>query len=153
MYRPTARLVALMLIAAAATTGCGPVEVSPLGDSSPINGSATPSPTATPPGTTVTEAPPPATSAAVSRSGTCVSSMFTLDGADSADSPRSLCFTAGGVLRIENVYPDDVSADPADRVSCAWEAGIAMCRFLRAGNATVRIGGHSPSRSIAVVVV
>jgi hypothetical protein len=46
-----------------------------------------------------------------------------------------------------------VSADPSDRVSCEWEAGIATCRFLRAGNVTVRIAGQSPNRSIAVVVV
>jgi hypothetical protein len=82
-----------------------------------------------------------------------VGSTFTIDGADSADSPRSLCFTTGGVLRIENVYPGDVSADSTDRADCRWEAGISTCRFLRAGNVTVRIAGRSPGRSIMVVVV
>ena len=153
MYHRTARRLVLILVAAAATAGCGPVEVSPLGGTSSTNGSATTSPAASPASTTTTEPGPAATSVAPSASSSCVGSTFILDGADSADSPRSLCFTAGGALRIENVYPGDVSADPSDRVSCEWEAGIATCRFLRAGNVTVRIAGQSPNRSIAVVVV
>jgi hypothetical protein len=156
MHHRTARRLALILIAAAATTACGPVEVSPLAgasnsDASPMTSTiASPSTSAS----TTTAAPDPApTSAAPSRSGSCVGSTFIIDGADSADSPRSLCFTTGGVLRIENVYPGDVSADPSDRAACQWEAGIATCRFLRAGDVTVRISGQSPNRSIAVVVV
>src|SRR5262245_19733554 len=163
MHHRTARRLALILVTAAATTACGPVEVSPIAGTSTVTASPTTvdaSPTTstiasspTPARTTAAPPEPAATSAAPSHSGTCVGSTFIIDGADSADSPRSVCFTAGGVLRIENVYPGDVSADPSDRVSCQWEAGIAQCRFLRAGTVTVRISGQSPNRSIAIVVV
>src|SRR5262245_29630505 len=161
MHHRTARRLALILVAAAATTACGPVEVSPLGGASSASLTTVDAcpPTSTtacssrPASTTSAPPPPAATSAAPSHSGTCVGSTFIIDGADSADSPRSLCFTPGGVLRIENVYPGDVSADPSDLVSCQWEAGIATCRFLRVGNVTVRISGQSPNRSIAVVIV
>ena len=153
MYKTTARRLALILVAAAATTACGPVEVSPLGGTPTTNGSPTTSTTSTTASPTAAGTTPPTTSAAPSPSGTCVGSTFIIDGADSADSPRSLCFTTGGVLRIENVFPGDVSADPSDRVGCSWEAGIATCRFLRAGSVTVRIAGQSPNRSITVVVV
>jgi hypothetical protein len=162
MYYQTARRLVLILAAAAAMTACGPTEVSPLAGYTTTDTSATPSPaSSTAPDSTpaptsstpATDSTPAPRSATPSQANTCVGSMFSIDGADSADSPKSLCFTAGGVLRIENVYPGDVSAGPSDKVTCEWEAGIATCRFLRAGNVTVRIAGRSPTRSIEVVVV
>jgi hypothetical protein len=164
MYHQTARRLVLILVAAAATTACAPTEVSPLTGYTTTDTSATPSPASStapdstptissPARSTAPDSTPAATSATPSQSNTCVGSTFSIDGADSADSPKSLCFTAGGVLRIENVHPGDVSADPSDRVTCQWEAGIATCRFLRAGNVTVRIAGQSPARSIEVVIV
>lgn len=149
MHHQTARRLVLILVAAAATTACGPTEVSPLPGYATTASSATPSPASS----TAPDSTPATTSAAPSPANACVGSTFSIDGADSADSPKSLCFTAGGVLRIENVYPGDVSASPSDKVTCEWEAGIATCRFLRAGNVTVRIAGRSPTRSIEVVVV
>jgi len=60
---------------------------------------------------------------------------------------------AGGVLRVHNVGPDEVSAEPPDKVSTVYEAGVVDCRMLRPGSVTVTITRTGSTATIEVVVV
>jgi hypothetical protein len=148
--------VAVLALAGTTTAACGPAPVSPLpGQAATASGPSVSAPTDAPSPSTNTgtlaqqgnsssSSPPPA----------CIgATTFEIDGADSADIPRSLCFEAGGVLRVSNVDPPAVSGTPAGRVSCVWEAGISNCRFLTKGNATVTVVIDGHPKSITVVVV
>ncbi|MFI6128863.1 hypothetical protein [Micromonospora sp. NPDC051141] len=66
---------------------------------------------------------------------------------------RSLCFAAGGVLRIQGIGPGQVTVDREDLVSRSYEAGVVDIRFVRAGTVVVTIPQHDRTYPITVVVV
>jgi hypothetical protein len=65
----------------------------------------------------------------------------------------SLCFRAGGVLRLRGIGPGLVTATPADLVAQSYEAGVVDLRFLRPGTVTVRIPQEDRDHTIEVVVI
>lgn len=66
---------------------------------------------------------------------------------------KSLCFAAGGVLRIRGIGPGLVTVDRADLVSRSYEAGVVDIRFVRAGTVVVTIPQDGRTYPITVVVV
>ncbi|MEU5788771.1 hypothetical protein ABZ754_13710 [Micromonospora purpureochromogenes] len=66
---------------------------------------------------------------------------------------KSLCLTAGGVLRIQGIGPGEVTVDREDLVSRSYEAGVQDIRFLRAGTVGVTIPQGGEAHTVAVVVV
>ncbi|GGL14461.1 hypothetical protein [Mangrovihabitans endophyticus] len=146
--------------AASTPQGSGPAASQALGSAPP-----TPAPQATrpqrtvpPPATTrpqgtATSAATPATSSATQTTPACLGPVvYEIDGADSADRPRSLCLTVGGKLRIRNIGPDEVSTSQSDVAVCTWEAGIDDCQMVHAGTVAVTITKPS-SHTIEVVAV
>jgi hypothetical protein len=76
----------------------------------------------------------------------------TLDASEGGPPWGALCLKVGAVLRVENLGPGELSASPANPVSCWYEAGVHECRFVRPG--TVRFTMTGPqSHSLTVVVV
>ncbi len=65
---------------------------------------------------------------------------------------KSLCLAVGGVLRVEGTGPGMVSADPQEKVSQFYEAGIEECRFLSPGTIRVTIVTDQQTFTINVVV-
>ncbi|MFJ5668872.1 hypothetical protein ACIQAR_24565 [Micromonospora chalcea] len=66
---------------------------------------------------------------------------------------KSLCFAAGGVLRIQGIGPGEVTVDREDLVSRNYEAGVVDIRFVRAGTVVVTIPQDGQAYPITVVVV
>ncbi|MGC4893585.1 hypothetical protein [Micromonospora sp. DT31] len=66
---------------------------------------------------------------------------------------RSLCFAAGGVLRIQGIGPGEVTVDREDLVSRTYEAGVVDIRFVRTGTVVVTIPQDGRAYPITVVVV
>lgn len=170
--RPPARravLAALVLAVPAFGAGCGESPVSPLPPRWPTPGVGSPvAPTAShgPPSAPKTSGRPagPAPGVGVTPTATRTSGpppspaclgrvIHTIDGNDNAGLPEALCVTVGAVLRIRDVGPEVVSAQPAEKVAQDWEAGIANCRFLGSGTVTVMLDQSEWSHRITVLVV
>ncbi|AXO37599.1 hypothetical protein [Micromonospora sp. B006] len=66
---------------------------------------------------------------------------------------KSLCFAAGGVLRIQGIGPGEVTVDREDLVSRNYEAGVVDIRFVRTGTVVVTIPQDGRAYPITVVVV
>ncbi|MET7471226.1 hypothetical protein ABZU22_13615 [Micromonospora sp. NPDC005222] len=66
---------------------------------------------------------------------------------------RSLCFAAGGILRIQGIGPGEVTVDREDLVSQSYEAGVVDIRFVRVGTVVVTIPQDGRAYLITVVVV
>jgi hypothetical protein len=149
---------ALTLTALASVAACGAEPVSPLpieqlGSSAPATSPA-PTPTTHVPRPRVT-APSPSGSASpdVIRSPACLGAVvYTLVAETELALVRSICLAVGGILRVEGTGPGTVSADPADKVSQFYEAGIVEVRFLSPGTITVSIDRDEQTYTIAVVV-
>jgi len=69
------------------------------------------------------------------------------------DLVTSMCFSAGGVLRLQGIGPGLVTAEPADLVAQSYEAGVEDLRFLRPGTVTVRVPQNDRIHTIEVVVI
>ncbi|MEV4622456.1 hypothetical protein AB0J74_27560 [Asanoa sp. NPDC049573] len=65
---------------------------------------------------------------------------------------KSLCFTAGGILRLQGIGPGLVTVDPDELVSSAYEAGVVDIVFLRPGTVEVTIA-HADRIDILTVVM
>jgi hypothetical protein len=65
----------------------------------------------------------------------------------------SMCFHAGGVLRLQGIGPGLVTATPAHLRSQSYEGGVVDLRFLRPGTLTVTIPQDSKTYTITVVVI
>ena len=65
----------------------------------------------------------------------------------------SMCFHAGGVLRLQGIGPGLVTATPESLVAQNYEAGVVDLRFLRPGTVTVTIPQDERTDTITVVVV
>ncbi|MEU8069771.1 MULTISPECIES: hypothetical protein [unclassified Micromonospora] len=66
---------------------------------------------------------------------------------------RSLCFAAGGILRIRGIGPGEVTVDREDLASQSYEAGVVDIRFVRTGTVVVTIPQDGRAYPITVVVV
>jgi hypothetical protein len=69
------------------------------------------------------------------------------------DLHKSMCFTAGGVLRLQGIGPGLVQSSPDTVVSQSYEGGVVDLRFLRPGTATVTIPQEDRTHTIEVVVI
>ena len=158
--------VAGLAVMAVAATACGPQPVAPLSGrqpASPTPSVATPRPSPSPtaaakpparppaPPPVVRPAPPASVSPSPGLSPACLGAVVYPVDATGAVLPPSVCLAVGGVLRVQNVEAGAVSAEPADKVSLQYEAGVVDCRLLSPGTVTVTIAGE-PSRSIMVVI-
>jgi hypothetical protein len=79
--------------------------------------------------------------------------IYPVDGSDPALLPRALCFEVAGILRVQNVGPGLLTAEPDERVARNYAAGVHDVRFLTAGTATVTIIREDGSQQITVLVV
>jgi len=66
---------------------------------------------------------------------------------------KSMCFRAGGVLRLQGIGPGLVKAEPASLVSSNYEGGVVDLRFVRPGTVTVTIPQDEQVYTITVVVI
>ena len=64
----------------------------------------------------------------------------------------SICLATGGVLRVAGTGPETASADPADKVSQSYEAGVEAFRFLSPGAVTITVERDGQTYPISVVV-
>jgi hypothetical protein len=88
-----------------------------------------------------------------SESSTCLGAvMYTVDAADTGPPWPAPCLGVGGVVRLENVGPGELSEDPVDAVSCFYAAGVHECRLLRAGTVQLTVTRDEQTRSLTVVV-
>jgi hypothetical protein len=149
---------ALTLTVLAPVAACGaepvsPLPIEPLGTSAPATSPATsPTPYVPSPSATV-RGPTGAASPDVFRSPACLGSVvYTLVAESELALVKSICLAVGGILRVEGTGPGTVSADPADKVSQFYEAGIVEVRFLSPGTITVTIDRDQQTFTIAVVV-
>ena len=87
------------------------------------------------PTTRATTAPPS------SRPSTCFGAVrYDLDLQNTVlDLVPSMCFRAGGVLRLQGIGPGLVTAAPAGLTSQTYAAGVVDLRFLRPGTVTVTV--------------
>lgn len=78
---------------------------------------------------------------------------YDLDVSDGAfELEKSMCFAVGGVLRVQNVGPEALSAEPADLVSRSYAGGTVDVRFVRPGTVAITIVGEDSSHTITVVI-
>jgi hypothetical protein len=75
--------------------------------------------------------------------------VHTVDAAAPGTLPRA-CVAVGGVVRLVNLGPGALTAQPAAAVDCFYAAGTHQCRLLRSG--TVRLILAPGSRQLTVVV-
>ncbi|WP_216592532.1 hypothetical protein [Verrucosispora sioxanthis] len=66
--------------------------------------------------------------------------------------PSSLCFATGGVLRLRDIGPGEVTVDREDLVDSNYEAGVVDLRFLRTGTVDVFIPREAGTHVLTVVV-
>ena len=154
-----------------AVSGCGADPVSPLPIDVPIAASSAPAispssvatssavpeqPTATsrkPTGSRATTKATPRKTSASPRPQSCQGAVrYDIELANSEQLPRSLCFSAGAVLRLIGIGPGEVTVDDTSLASQHYEAGIVEIRLLRAGTLTVTVPRNSEPETITVVI-
>lgn len=181
--RRLAAVVAAALMTAPVTACAGeplaplPVQAAPTtpATATPATGAATPSAAASRPPVTTTPKPPPsirrtarATTATTvrpttrattappsSRPSTCFGAVrYDLDLQNTVlDLLPSMCFRAGGVLRLQGIGPGLVTAAPAGLTSQTYAGGVVDLRFLRPGTVTVTVPQDDGPHIITVVVI
>jgi len=141
-FRRRGGALAGLAVVAGVAAACGPAPVSPL----PGQSARTP--------VTAPAAPPTSTAPTPGDSPACLGRVVhPVDASGSGPIPDALCLAAGAVLRLQNVGPGTVSADPPGKVSLRYEAGVIDCRLLAPGTVTVRIAGDGQTYVITVLVV
>jgi hypothetical protein len=172
--RRVAATAALALMAAASLAACGADSVSPLPveaaeTATSVAASPSPSPTPTPSASVASASPrsspttrPRPTKTKVKTTRATPKATSTCYGAVRHDIDlqntelaliRSMCFHAGGVLRLKGIGPGLVTATPESLVDPNYEGGVVDLRFLRAGTVTVKIPQEEQTYTITVVVV
>jgi len=168
MHRPSPRRLivsaALTLTVLAPVAACNAEPVSPLPAEGPRTSTPIPAPTplVSPSASATTlvtsrraipRHPPTAPSPAAPSTPACLGAVVhTLTADTELALVPSLCFAVGGVLRVEGTGPGTVSADPQEKVSQFYEAGVVECRFLSPGTVTVSIERDGQTHTIPVVV-
>ena len=88
-------------------------------------------------------------SAATKAAPTCEGPVVhTVDAAQPGSLP-SLCVAVGGVVRLINIGPGSVTAQPSTAADCLYAAGTYQCRLLRTGQVVLIL---APNRTLAVQV-
>jgi hypothetical protein len=64
-----------------------------------------------------------------------------------------MCFTAGGILRLQGIGPGLVTVDPESLASSSYEAGVVEIVFVRPGTVEVTIPHDDRVDTITVVVI
>jgi hypothetical protein len=157
-------VLAVLALAASGVAACSAKPVSPLpgeAPSAPPAASATTSAPASPaprPSNSRKSPAPTHTSARPSRTHTlppaCLGAvLYTVDATGTDPLPRSLCLKVGAVLRVQHVVGNTLSAEPADKVSQAYEAGVVDVRFLEPATVRVTFPEHGTQFTITVVAV
>ena len=177
-FRRTAVAGAFALLAAAPLAACGndaltPLPVQSAGPASATTTGTTPAPAPSPSAASTTAATTPPTSARPGTSPPRTPKAHTTTrkpprpttacyGAVRHDLDlrntelaliKSMCFRAGGVLRLQGIGPGLVTADPQSLVSQNYEAGVVDLRFLRPGTVVVSIPQEEQTYKITVVVI
>ena len=62
------------------------------------------------------------------------------------------CIAVGGIVRIENLGPGELTATPTGWVDCFYAAGVHSCRLIHAGNVRFSWSSGSVQRQLAVRV-
>lgn len=75
--------------------------------------------------------------------------VHTVDVAQPGALPR-LCVARGGVVRLVNIGPGSVVAQPSAAVDCFYAAGTYQCRLIRAGTVVLTLAPGA--RQLTVVV-
>lgn len=134
------------IAAATAVAACGP-ETVPL----PVDRSGTPVPNTVSPDTEAM--PDPFASSKAANPPDCMGAVIhRVNASDAPSFKRSVCIAVGGVVRVENLGPGNLSIDPADRVSCWYEAAITECRLIRTGTVTFKTIGTPKVGPLTVTV-
>ncbi|HZM82400.1 MAG TPA: hypothetical protein VFC19_42310 [Candidatus Limnocylindrales bacterium] len=63
-----------------------------------------------------------------------------------------VCIAVGGVVRVENLGPWNLSIDPSGLVSCWYEAAVRECRLIRTGTVTFKTKGVPNAGTFTVVI-
>lgn len=98
-----------------------------------------------------TRTPPPSSSAPATCYG-AVRHTIDLQNTELA-AQRSMCFQAGGELRLQGIGPGLVTATPESLVDQNYAGGVVDLRFLRPGTVTVTIPQETETYTIEVVVI
>jgi hypothetical protein len=77
---------------------------------------------------------------------------YTVNAAENGPDWPAMCVKVGAVLRVENLGPEGLSETPSNAVSCWYEGGVHVCRFVKTGTVTFTINGQQ-NRSLTVVVI
>jgi hypothetical protein len=78
---------------------------------------------------------------------------YTVDASDGGPPWWAICLKTDVVLRVTNHGPDGFTVTPADHVSCNYEAGVRVCRFLKAGTVTLTVTRPNETRPLTIVVI
>ena len=143
-------IAALALTPMTAAAACSPAAVAPATGQTP--GTTTPGTAAS--GTTARSPSYPNTShAATGPPAACMGAViYKVNALDAGSSRRSVCIAVGGVVRVENLGPGNLSVDPSERVSCWYEAAITECRLIRTGTVTLTTSGEPKVGPLTVTV-
>jgi hypothetical protein len=124
-------IAALALASVAAAAACSSAAVPPATGQAP--GTATP-------GTVAPSPPYPIGTHSATGPPDCMGAViYTVNASDAGSPKRPMCIAVGGVVRVENLGPGNLSVNPSDRVSCWYEAAITECRLIRTGTVTFNI--------------
>lgn len=81
--------------------------------------------------------------AAPARAAACEGAVVhTVDAARPGTLPR-LCVAVGGVVRVVNIGPGSLRAQPASMVDCFYAAGTYQCRLIRTGTVRLTLDGRA----------
>jgi hypothetical protein len=161
--------VAAITFAAALATACETDEpVSPLPaqtqGASPSRAPVSPAPSTVPRASRTSSPADPAPSAVATprptgsftpsvAASTCQGAVvFTVDAAEVGPPWKAPCLGVGAMVRVENLGPGGLAEDPADMVSCFYEAGVHECRLLHSGTVRFTMTGDEQTRALTVVV-
>ena len=149
-------IIAMLAVGASVTVNaCASPDVSPLPVLFPTQISSAPSASPTP---SPTISPTPARSGSPKPTLTAVSTCY---GAIRFDLDlqktelallKSMCFTAGAILRIFSIGPGQITVQPPELVSVQYEAAVHDIRFVRPGTVTITIAQGGQDQTITVVV-
>jgi hypothetical protein len=69
------------------------------------------------------------------------------------ESLGSLCFTVGGVLRLQGSGPGPVTVEPQSLASTRSEADMVDVHFLRPGTATVTVPKDGQVHTVTLAII
>ncbi len=158
------------LVALGMAAGCGGARIAvmplPVETVAPTTTATGPAPTSAAPSTTTAGRPPPrpprsrpgtptpTPTPTPTRDASCLDPVrYELKLAETENLPETMCFTAGGILRLQGIEPGLVTVDPESLASSSYEAGGVDIVFLRPGTVEVTVPRADRVDTITVVVI